>query len=178
MALSSSAAVKSSSPLTTVPDTPGIGSSTSPTSSIIQSVPNQQQSLVVSVPLLNTNLSPRAHIPNSQATVSTIVNPSAPFAHLSQERNHSNSGSERSTPNNSMFFLFVGLFENGNWTFFNVVGMTGGSANQSGVITTEMSGGGLKITYEKQQPVANNLMQMEYERITPTPTEQPVKRSR
>lgn len=130
----------------------------------------------MSVPLLNTNLSPRAHIPNSQTSVSTIVNPAAPFAHLSHERNHSNSGSERSTPNNSSEFFWDGSV---GWIEMCVIviGMTGGSTNQSGVITTEMSGGGLKITYEKQQP-ANNLMQMEYERVTPTPTEQPSKRSR
>lgn len=58
-----------------------------------------------------------------------------------------------------------------------IVGMTGGSTNQSGVITTEMSGGGLKITYEKQQPTGSYL-QSELERVTPTPTEQPSKRPR
>lgn len=56
--------------------------------------------------------------------------------------------------------------------------MTGGSSAQGGVITSELSGGGLKITYEKQQAVANNV-QVELERITPTPMEQqPAKRSR
>lgn len=55
--------------------------------------------------------------------------------------------------------------------------MTGGSTNQTGVITTEMSGGGLKITYEKQQPAATNTP-TELERVTPTPPEQPAKRSR
>lgn len=56
--------------------------------------------------------------------------------------------------------------------------MTGGSTNQStGVITSEMSGGGLKITYEKQPPSSINL-QVNLERIAPTSTHQPAKRSR
>ena len=44
------------------------------------------------------------------------------------------------------------------------------------MITSEMSGGGLKVTYEKHVP-SNATLQMELERITPAP-ELPTKRSR
>lgn len=56
--------------------------------------------------------------------------------------------------------------------------MTGGSNNQTtGVITSEMSGGGLKVTYEKQ-PAAGPTLRAELERRTPTEQSVPVKRSR
>nr|XP_022911591.1 uncharacterized protein LOC111422617 [Onthophagus taurus] len=54
--------------------------------------------------------------------------------------------------------------------------MPGANNNQSGVITSEMSGGGLKITYEKQIP-SNSTLQVDLERITPIP-EVPAKRLR
>lgn len=58
--------------------------------------------------------------------------------------------------------------------------MTGGnnsSSQNSGMITTEMSGGGLKVTYEKQ-PAATSNIQVELEKVAPVAPDQPAKRSR
>lgn len=55
----------------------------------------------------------------------------------------------------------------------------GNNSQNSGIITTEMSGGGLKITYEKQAAATNNLQQVaDLERVAPPAPEQPAKRSR
>lgn len=54
--------------------------------------------------------------------------------------------------------------------------MTGGSSNQSGgVITSELGGGGLKITYEKQPGSNSNT---ELDRVAPTEQDVPTKRPR
>lgn len=56
--------------------------------------------------------------------------------------------------------------------------MTGGANTpNSGMITTELSSGRLKVTYEKQPSTPNN-GPTELERVTPTSVEQPVKRTR
>lgn len=102
---SSTSVVKSSSPLTTVPDLPGSAASTSPTASIIQNTSSHQlNSLVVSVPLLNTNLSPHTHIVNSQSSGTSTPHP---FAHLSQERSYSGGNADRDTPNSSGTWLLM-----------------------------------------------------------------------
>lgn len=57
--------------------------------------------------------------------------------------------------------------------------MTGGNSNQS-LLTSEMSGGGLKITYEKQVDSINTEVDMELE-LEPSPStsvEVPNKRGR
>ncbi|KAJ8940076.1 hypothetical protein NQ314_010910 [Rhamnusium bicolor] len=57
--------------------------------------------------------------------------------------------------------------------------MTGGNSNQ-GLLTSEMSGGGLKITYEKQVDSINTEvdMELELEPSPPAPVEVPTKRGR
>ncbi|XP_008193239.1 protein AF-10 isoform X2 [Tribolium castaneum] len=101
-----------------------------PPQSIIQSgPPHSVNSLVVSVPLTSTSLSPHPQIINNQASVVTPT----PIIHSERSVN---SPADRDTSNTTP------------------VNMTGGSSNQgSSIITSEMSGGGLKITYEKQDAV-------------------------
>ncbi|KAK5645665.1 hypothetical protein RI129_004129 [Pyrocoelia pectoralis] len=96
----------------------------SPTSTV-DSLPSIN-SLVVSVPLLNTNLSPHPSIINNQAGVVTAP---AHYPPLAQERTTTD-------------HIHKHLNESPT--------MTGDSNQSSTVITSEMSGGGLKITYEKQ----------------------------
>lgn len=57
--------------------------------------------------------------------------------------------------------------------------MTGGNSNQ-GILTSEMSGGGLKITYEKQVDSINTEvdMELELEPSPPTTIDVPAKRGR
>ncbi|KAJ8951910.1 hypothetical protein NQ318_019889 [Aromia moschata] len=136
VALTSISTIKSGSPLTTIADA-AVASDTSPhtappTLSIIQTAQTQSQSLVVSVPLVNTSLSPHhAIINNTNVLVAAPVVP---------ERSSSVGSTERSTPNI----------------------MTGANSNQ-GILTSEMSGGGLKITYEKQVDSINTEVDMELE---------------
>ncbi|KAB0798280.1 hypothetical protein PPYR_09273 [Photinus pyralis] len=84
-------------------------------------------SLVVSVPLLNTNLSPHPNIINNPTSVVTtpITYPSLPQEQSIAESIHKHI-------NDSPI-------------------MTGDSNQSASVITSEMSGDGLKITYEQQQ---------------------------
>ncbi|CAH1113743.1 unnamed protein product [Psylliodes chrysocephalus] len=120
--------------------------------SIIQPTPQvHSQSLVVSVPLVNTTLSPHKGVLNNQTSVLTP---------LAQERSSSRGSTERSTPV---------ISEN----------MIGGNSNQD-LLTAEMNSGGLKITYEKQVDSINTEVDMELELDT-TPSanvEVPVKRGR
>ncbi|XP_025833599.1 protein AF-10 isoform X2 [Agrilus planipennis] len=137
---------------TTEPITPSSSPHNAPSQPVIQSNVTQG-SLVVSLPLANANLSPNSHILNNQT----------PFVNLSQD--HSNSSSSipgRSTPSNST--------ASGST-------ITGGITNQNnGMVTSEMNGDGLKISYEKQ--ASSSSLQMELERITPIEQEGPTKRPR
>ncbi|KAJ8970292.1 hypothetical protein NQ317_019689 [Molorchus minor] len=156
VALTSISAIKSSSPLTTIAETAAASDSSHsvlPSPSIIQSGQTQSQSLVVSVPLVNTSLSPHHALVNSQSNALTAASPLVP------ERNISVGSTERSTP------------------LINSEIMTGGNSNQ-GLLTSEMSGGGLKITYEKQVDSINTEVDMELELEPPIAVQVPVKRGR
>ncbi|KAL1497078.1 hypothetical protein ABEB36_008098 [Hypothenemus hampei] len=136
-----------------------------PTPSIIQTVPaqshHQQQqqqqqhpSLVVSVPLVNTTL-----VPNLG---SSLAVPSFSVAPI--DKNSSTVTSERiqtATPVSTE----------------NVVMPSNSSS--STILNSEMSGGGLKITFEKQPDTIHTEVDMELESDTPsTIQEVPVKRTR
>ncbi|KAG5880655.1 hypothetical protein JTB14_022819 [Gonioctena quinquepunctata] len=157
VALTSISTVKSASPTSTTiaePAAPSVTTETAlPTSSIIQTV--QSQSLVVSVPLVNTALSPHRAIINNQTSVLAV-------APLVQETSNISIGSaERSAPVVSSEM------------------MTGGNSNQ-GLLSSDMNSGGLKITYEKQMDSINTEVDMELE-LEPTPSttvEVPAKRGR
>ncbi|XP_074025329.1 coiled coil domain containing protein Alhambra isoform X7 [Leptinotarsa decemlineata] len=157
VALTSISTVKSVSPTsTTTADivAPTVSNETAlPTSSIIQTV--QSQSLVVSVPLVNTSLSPHRSIINNQTSVLTAT----PL--IQETSNVSVASAERRTPVISSDI------------------MTGGNSNQE-LPTPDMSSGGLKITFEKQMDSINTEEDMELE-LEPTPSrsvEVPAKRGR
>ncbi|XP_018575160.1 protein AF-10 [Anoplophora glabripennis] len=158
VALTSISTIKDSSPVTTFADiaaTSDVTHSSLPTQSIIQTAQTQSQSLVVSVPLVNTSLSPHPSIINPPIP---SVLPAGP---ITPERSNSVGSAERST---SVISTDI---------------MTGGNSNQ-GILTSEMSGGGLKITYEKQVDSINTEVDMELE-LEPSPPaaiDVPVKRGR
>lgn len=100
----------------------------SPTSTV--NILPSLNSLVVSVPLLNTNLSPHPNIINNQTSVVT-----APITYPSLPQEQSIAESIHKHINDSPV-------------------MTGDSNQSASVITSEMSGDGLKIMYEQQQGAA------------------------
>lgn len=105
---------------------------------------------MVSVPLASTSLSPHPQIINNQASVVT----STPVIH--SERSIA---SPARSPSNA-----------------TPVNMTGGNSNQGGsIITSEMSGGGLKITYEKQDALTTEV-DMDLE-VSPSSQDMTSKRS-
>ncbi|CAH1968017.1 unnamed protein product [Acanthoscelides obtectus] len=126
--------------------------------------PPQTHSLVVSVPLSSAHLSPHhtAHgtpvlVVNGQTVGSTLLGGSG---QQSVEKAAPTGSGERNTP------IISDL-------------MTGNNSNQ-GLLTSEMSGGGLKITYEKQVDSINTEVDMELELDT-TPaitTDVPARRGR
>ncbi|KAK4878915.1 hypothetical protein RN001_007061 [Aquatica leii] len=118
---------------------------TIPPSNILPSI----NSLVVSVPLLNTNLSPHPNLINNQTSVVTS------YSQLSQERN----SDVKKILNESPV-------------------ITGDNNQSSGVITSEMSGGGLKITYEKQPGAATGVLSHEIDTSNIIDDAVPAKRTR
>ncbi|XP_050309495.1 protein AF-10 isoform X2 [Anthonomus grandis grandis] len=158
VALTSIATPKSNSPTTTA----AISETSVPTSSIIQTaqaqIQAQQQqhhhpSLVVSVPLLNASLSPNHPLVANQGNPLTVM----PFAVAPVEKTGgtaSGSNSERATPVTPMSTDII---------------MPSSNSNQ-GLLSSEMSGGGLKITYEKQSDSIHTEVDMEIEMDTPNST--------
>ncbi|XP_056647033.1 protein AF-10 isoform X1 [Diorhabda sublineata] len=151
VALTSISPIKTTSPATAIETI----TSSEPTVSappIIQTTQVPSQSLVVSVPLANTTLSPHKSILNNQTT--TVVPP------VVEERSSSIGSTERSTP-------------------VIINNMIGSSSNQD-ILTSDMNSGGLKITYEKQVDSINTEVDMELD-LEPTPStnvEVPAKRGR
>ncbi|KRT80537.1 hypothetical protein AMK59_6741, partial [Oryctes borbonicus] len=151
--------LKVTSPSPTVADTVTVGTPTTASSisssSIIQATSTQPpvNSLVVSVPLHSTSLSPHSSIISNPVSVLTTQQPT--FASITQERS---SSAELNSPNAVNGSLITG------------------NINQTTMIGSEVSGSALKINYEKQTSAPSSL-QVEHERVTPTP-ELPAKRSR
>ncbi|XP_030747979.1 protein AF-10 isoform X3 [Sitophilus oryzae] len=161
---SSSTSTSTTGEPTAIP--PETSSSSISTPSIIhtaqaQAQQHQQQSLVVSVPLASTTLSPHNPLISNQTSVLVQT----PFVVTSEKpASASGSGSERGTPVTPVAT--------------DTMIITAGSTNQ-GVLTSEMSGGGLKITYEKQPDSINTEVDMELEVETPPSTQDaPSKRGR
>ncbi|KAF7285019.1 hypothetical protein GWI33_012333 [Rhynchophorus ferrugineus] len=156
-------AITSPEPIVAAPEV--VPPSAVATSSIIHTAQAQaqqhQQSLVVSVPLASTTLSPHHPIVSNQTSVLATT----PFP-VSTEKNSAGSGSasERVTPVASVATDNMIITSNSN----------------QGILTSEMSGGGLKITYEKQPDSINTEVDMEIEMETPPSNtqEMPAKRAR
>jgi hypothetical protein len=157
VALTSISTIKTisvASTTSTVTDSIGIETAPSPSlppQSIVQSGGTHGiNSLVVSVPLASTSLSPHSQLinnPNSIAATTPILHPERVV-----------NSPDRSTSNTVP------------------PAMTGGNSNQGGsIITSEMSGGGLKITYEKQDAVTTEV-DMELE-VSPSSQDAASKRS-
>uniref|UniRef100_A0AAR5P8A4 PHD-type domain-containing protein n=1 Tax=Dendroctonus ponderosae TaxID=77166 RepID=A0AAR5P8A4_DENPD len=123
-----------------------------PTPSIIQIAQAQShqphQSLVVSVPLANTSLSPHHPLVANPANPLTVM----PFAVAATEKNSVN------TPEKNSSVTPI-LSDN--------VIMPSNNSSQ-GLLSSEMSGGGLKITFEKQPDSINTEVDMELELDTPS----------
>ncbi|CAH1127833.1 unnamed protein product [Ceutorhynchus assimilis] len=171
----STARLNSSSTSTTAVTEPIVQSEVTPTTvsstSIIQTSQAQQPhpqhpSLVVSVPLAGTSLSPHHSLVGNSSNSLTVM----PFTVASGGDSKTvatptSSGSERATP--------IGNTDN----FM----MPSSNSNQ-GLLSSEMSGGGLKITYEKQPDLMNTEVDMELELDNPstnsTIQEMPAKRTR
>ncbi|KAJ3656075.1 hypothetical protein Zmor_015177 [Zophobas morio] len=139
VALTSISTIKTislASTTSTLTDSIGLETAPSPSlppqSIIQQGIPHTVNSLVVSVPLTSTNLSPHPPILNNQTNVVTSAPPLIlPERGVSSPERTSNTAS---------------------------VVMTGGNSNQgSSIISSEMSGGGLKISYEKQDAVTTEV---------------------
>ncbi|GJQ70622.1 hypothetical protein Trydic_g23013 [Trypoxylus dichotomus] len=151
--------LKVTSPSPTVADTVAASTSTTTSSisssSIIQTTSTLPpvNSLVVSVPLHSTSLSPHSSIISNPVSVLTAQQPT--YASVTQERS---SSAELNSPNAINGSLI---------TAHN---------NQITMIGSETSNSALKINYEKQTSAPSSL-QVEHERVTPTP-ELPAKRSR
>ncbi|KAF5306636.1 hypothetical protein FQA39_LY08825 [Lamprigera yunnana] len=123
---------------------PNISSSSIPSGTLLAST----NSLVVSVPLLNTNLSPHPNIINNQTSVVTS------YSQLSQERNTE-----------------IQNTVNENFVTIEDINQT------TGLITSEMNGGGLKITFEKQA-VSESPVQSEIDPSAVIDDSAPAKRTR
>ncbi|XP_060517755.1 protein AF-10 [Cylas formicarius] len=157
--LTSTSTSKGSSPTVTTAEliTNKSDTSTTVTSpSIIQTAQAQVQqqqigSLLVSVPLANTSIGPHNPIINNQTSVLAVT----PFQPHSQEKEKSLLGNIPKSP--------MPIIENDSI-------MLTGEKNEQGILTSEMSGGGLKITYEKQTDSINMEVDMELE-LDPAPAE-------
>lgn len=140
------------------------------TQSIIQTAPAQQMnSLVVSVPLHNTSLSPST---NQIITNSLTNNASAPIPYVHIQTNETVEAMQVESSNGTQIAstLFSGVNVDG---FVEFAGSNLTSNDATNSLTSEV--GELKITYEKQP--GGSATNMDLERITPT-EELPTKRSR
>ncbi|KAK9888613.1 hypothetical protein WA026_000843 [Henosepilachna vigintioctopunctata] len=130
------------------------------TQSIIQSTAPQSSvnSLVVSVPLSSTSLSPHPQLGNNSYTPSVLI---PNIVGIQQEKN--NSGSE----------ILAGEDLSSNLVSLNLEGDNA----QSAMLSSDLGSGGLKIAYEKQEHMSINTTEedMELEEIQ---TEAPAKRTR